>query len=392
MNTSSACLLRTMLGLLSIWLCHDVAATDEGIRYSCGPDRLARIEKGMPKYFASLGIARSLVVTKAERANGNLIFTLNTPKDDVDTLRLNQRPEYALRDHVVRLPAGHGRMRQVMTVSRKEIVLALLQHGRLTEFSGENCTLEALKDLVGLRQNIVAWSEDLNWLWPDGESAAWNAKYWREGTPLPNVSLRAAFNDAFASQGKYSIGCYTATKLVFIQGTLDYYHRVRKDPSRLKWIEARLAADQEPLLDVEPGSMWSFEKGFDPAELIRPGKVLQIQRGIAARNFVPGDWIYLLNTDPVSAQKTGYEGSNAIYLGRNKFDDYYNDNSHSYTYAQKLDEVHQWRNGVFNRIRDAAKIRILSAEDLDRLGRPPIEGGLMMDFRVSPIHLISANN
>jgi hypothetical protein len=283
-------------------------------------------------------------------------------------------------------------MRQVMTVSRKEIVLALLQHGRLTEFSGENCTLEALKDLVGLRQNIVAWSEDLNWLWPDGESAEWNAKYWREGTPLPNVSLRAAFNDAFASQGKYSIGCYTATKLVFIQGTLDYYHRVRKDPSRLKWIEARLAADQEPLLDVEPGSMWSFEKDFDRAELIRPGKVLQIQHGIAARNFVPGDWVYLLNTDPVSAQKTGYEGSNAIYLGRNKFDDYYNDNSHSYTYAQKLDEVHQWRNGVFNRIRDAAKIRILSAEDLDRLGRPPIEGGLMMDFRVSPIHLISANN
>jgi hypothetical protein len=54
--------------------------------------------------------------------------------------------------------------------------------------------------------------------------------------------------------------------------------------------------------------------------------------------------------------------------------------------------VNQWRNGVFNRIRDAAKIRILSAEDLDRLGRPPIEGGLMMDFRVSPIHLISANN
>jgi hypothetical protein len=133
--------------------------------------------------------------------------------------------------------------------------------------------------------------------------------------------------------------------------------------------------------------MWSFEKDFDANELSRPGKILQIQYGVAAKNFVPGDWIYVLNTDPVSSQKTGYEGSNAIYLGRNMFDDYYNDNRHSYTYRQKLDEVHQWRNGVFSRSRDAEKIRPISGEDLEHLGKPPAEGGLVMDFRVFPYPL-----
>jgi len=80
----------------------------------------------------------------------------------------------------------------------------------------------------------------------------------------------------------------------------------------------------------------------------------------------------------------GVEGSNFIYLGRNKFDDYYNDNGHSYTYKQKLNEVYQWRNGVFSRHRDASKMRPLSQEELDQLGKAPSEDGLVMEFRVSP--------
>ena len=94
-------------------------------------------------------------------------------------------------------------------------------------------------------------------------------------------------------------------------------------------IEARLTSDQDPLVDVELGEMWSFETDFDRSKFVRPGKILQIQYGVAPKNFVPGDWVYLLNNDALSSQKTGYEGSNAIYLGRNKFVDYYNDNGHS---------------------------------------------------------------
>lgn len=342
----------------------------------------------MTKYLAALGIKSAWVVKKADPARGALVFTLSTPKDDFDTLRLKDRPEFAIRDHVVHLPAKNGKTRKIATVSKKEIVLALLQHGRLTEFSGESCSLDAFKETVGVRQNIVAWSEDLDWVWPDGDAAEWNEKYWRRGTPLPGKPLHAAFSDVFNNPSKYSIGCYTATKIVMVQGILDYYRRIKKDPSRLHLVETRLVFDEDPLVDIEPGKTWSFEKDFDPNELVRPGKLLQIQYGVAPRNFIPGDWVYILNTDPASAQKTGYEGSNAIYLGRNKFDDYYNDHGHSYTYPQKLNEVYQWRNGVFNRVRDAAKIHPLSEDDFERLSKTPAAGGLVMDFRVFPYHFV----
>jgi hypothetical protein len=130
--------------------------------------------------------------------------------------------------------------------------------------------------------------------------------------------------------------------------------------------------------------MWSFEKDYDANEMSHKGKLLRLYSSVAPDNFIPGDWGYFVNTDPVSEQKTGYEGSNAIYLGRNRFDDYYNDNNHSYTYEQKIDEVYQWRNGVFSRQRDAQKIQRLTAEQQALLSSTPAEGGLQLDIRAVP--------
>lgn len=357
---------------------------DEGIRFVCAPARLEQIGAAMPKYFAALGIAPALVVTRSDQAHGALIYTLNTPKGEFETLSFRDRPEFAIRDHVDRLPAKGGKTTKIVTVSRKEILLAMLQHGRVTTFDGLNCEVDALMEHVELRQNIVSWAEDLSWEWPDGGPAEWNTKYWQRGTPLPTVSLHDAFDDVFKNQDDYAIGCYTATKLVVVQGILDYYHRVRPNPSTERLIEARLLLDHDPLVNIEPGKMWEFETDFDQSELARPGKLLKLKSGIAPRNFVPGDWVYLLNTDPVSSQKTGYEGSNAIYLGRNKFSDFYNDNDHAYAYLQKMDEVYQWRNGVFSRSRDAAKIQPLTEQQIKRLGTPPVNGGIVMDIRAVP--------
>ncbi len=64
--------------------------------------------------------------------------------------------------------------------------------------------------------------------------------------------------------------------------------------------------DGEPLVDIDPGVMWYFEKDFDPAEKDRPLKILSIQRGVASNNYVPGDWSYFLNTDPITYEKAGY--------------------------------------------------------------------------------------
>ena len=374
-------MIRLGITLLGVACCISNARAD--VQFSC-PSQLAALRQDVSGYLSASGILSEQVVQTLDAQSGVLTLALTTPPEDTRTLDFFTRPEFSLATEPVRLPAAKGKLRVVATVSRKEILLTLLQHGRVTEFKDDACSLEALADHVGVRQNIVAWSENLNLVWPNGGTAKWNSKYWTRGTPNPGVSLHAAVMDVFLHQDKYVIGCYTATKLVIVQGTLDYYHRVKQDPVRTRRVEEALLADGEPLVGVEPGSMWSFESDFDPHDLERKGKLLSHQAKVASGNFVPGDWGYLQNTDANTNQKTGYEGSNAIYLGRNKFDDYYNDHMHGYTYEQKLDEVYQWRNGVFSRLRDAKKIKPLTVEEQARLGSTPDQGGIQLDIRVVP--------
>ena len=355
------------------------------VQFQC-PAQLAMLERTVPAYLRAMKISADLVVQTSDTKSGALTLTLAGDANDKQTLDFSTRAEFMLATERVHLPIGGEKFRHVDTVSKKEIVLAMLQHGRLITFEADSCSLDALVNHVGVRQNIVAWAENLNWDWPDGGPARWNTRYWDRGTPKRGVSAHVAVMDAFLHQDKYAIGCYTAAKLVVVQGTLDYYRRVKPNANRLHQIEKILLKDGEPLVDVEPSEMWRFEKDFDATQAARLGKLLALNTKIAKGNFVPGDWGYLLNTDVTTAQKTGYEGSNAIYMGRNKFDDFYNDHGHSFTYEEKLDEVYQWRNGVFNRVRDKAKRRALSAHGLAQLGSDIAAGGLQLDTRLSPSH------
>ncbi|MES2237028.1 MAG: hypothetical protein V4500_04640 [Pseudomonadota bacterium] len=357
--------------------------SEEGIKFSCGKEQLQDVEREMLAYLNQLGIPPALVNHKLSPNAKNAIFQLTTPPDDISTVDLRFRPEMEISDQLISLPSRHGKPTTVLTVSEKEIVLSLMQHGRLTEFSGDQCSFQVFRDHVGIRQNIVAWAENIEWNWPEGKRARWNKRYWKKGTPLPDVSMSKAVADAFLNQEKYSIGCYTATKLVMIHGVLDYYARIKNSPAGLTEIEQRLMADDnDPLVRIEPRAVWAFEEDFDASELWQKGKLLEMRYNIPARNFVPGDWGYILNTDPITAKKIGYEGSNAIYLGRGKFDDYYNDHNHSYLFREKLDEVYQWRNKVFSRRRDIAKVRPLTERDIEKLEATPEKGGLVMDMRV----------
>ena len=355
-----------------------------GVQFSCLPSQLDHVSQDMSRYLQQLGMPADLIQETFDRAQGTVTYSLLGSKEGTSTLSLGLRPELSIQDEVVLLPAKNHKTRRVTTVSKKEVLLALLHPGRLTKFKGKACEVQALIDHVGVRQNTVLWTELLEWGWPEGGPAEWNVRYWRSGTPTPDVPLHEALNDMFFQQGKYKMGCYAASKVVFAQGTLDYYRRVKRDPATARTVERRLLSDKEPLVDLEPHRMWNFETDFDPLELQRPGKVLRLIDGVAAKNFVPGDWAYFLNTDLRTNQKTGYEGSNAVYLGRNRFDDYYNDNQHYYTYQEKLNEVYQWRNEVFSRRRDFAKIQPLTAQDYERLGATPENGGLVMGFRVAP--------
>ncbi len=355
-----------------------------GLVFHCSAQELQVIQPAVEDYLAQLGIARQLVRTTHDVPSLTLRYALAQPLANDNTLDLVDRPALHITEALVELPAAHGAVRTVLTVSQQEIVYALLQSGRSTVFEGAACNAQALIDQVGIRQNTVAWAESLSWQWPDGGPALWNKKYWRRGNPVPGYPLHEAVNDAFINQDRYAIGCYTATKLVIIQGLLDYYRRIKHDVQTLALVQDELLRDQDPLSHIEPGAMWQFEADSSAADRARPGKLLALRQGIAAKNFIPGDWAYFLNTDPVTYQKTGYEGSNAIYLGRGKFDDYYNDHHHFYTYKEKMHEVYQWRNKVFSSHRDVAKVRPLSAADFERLSGTPEHGGIELDYRAVP--------
>ncbi|MBI2734884.1 MAG: hypothetical protein HYX44_16725, partial [Aquabacterium sp.] len=164
----------------------------DGIQFDCGSRLAPAIDVGMSRYLAELGIAPTLYERTLDAQTGQLTYALRTPADDHNTLDLFKRPAFDVGQDTVLLPQAGKPAVAVQTVSRKEIMLALMQHGRQTVFSDAACDLQALKDQVALRQNIVAWSEHLHWGWPDGGPARWHTRYWVDGTPAPGRGLHTA--------------------------------------------------------------------------------------------------------------------------------------------------------------------------------------------------------
>lgn len=334
------------------------------------------------RYLSSQGIKGSWVFP--ERTSNGWIYKIKKKHEVSNTLDIVKSEKFAVSADLVEILDPRRQPKLVATVSKKEILLAMLHPGRLTTFKGTKCGVEALKDDVGVRQNTVAWAQDVAFSWPEGTPATWNTKYWLNGTPKNKETLHEALTDATINSSQYGIGCYTAAKMILATGSLDYYTRVKKDIFKAKQVEMALWSNGDPLVDIEPGRAWFFESTFKESSKSIPGKILDMKDNVAPNNFIPGDWIYLLNTDAKSYQKTGYEGSNAIYLGLGKFSDYYNDHEHSFSFQQKSNEVYQWRNGVFSRSRDAAKVKPLKAEDYERLRQSPENGGILLAHRLIP--------
>ena len=374
--------LRSFILSLSIlipapWL---AAQTHGGLVFECGSSELTQLKSELKTYQQALGIDTS--VYKVDEREGRLRLSLKDPSV-YGTLYLRWNPQYKITEERVSLPSKKGLV-EVETVSQKEIMLALMHEGRETVFKDAACDIQALKDHVQIRQMIVAWSEHLHWSFPDGGPARWNARYWDQGNLKPKASLDEAMRDFFIHPDQCSIGCYTATKIVIIQGILDFFRRVKKDDAMADAIVKRLKSDDDVLVGIEPGAMWSFQKPINPEEQKRLGKLLKIQTQVAPTNFIPGDWVYFVNTDKDSSEKDGYEGSNSIYMGRASFDDFYNDNLHHYLYNEKIQNIYNWRNGVFSRSRDYQRMQTLSAEQVHQLGLSPEEGGFLLKNRAIP--------
>ncbi len=357
-----------------------VAQTNGGLIFECGADKRNQLKSELNAYQQELGVDAS--VYEVHESGARLRLSLKDPSV-YGTLYLRWDPKYDITEEHIYLPTAKG-LAEIETVSKKEILLALMHQGRETVFAGNACHIDALKEHVQIRQMIVAWSEHLHWSFPDGSSAQWNQQYWDQGNLKPGASLDKAMRDFFIQPDKCSIGCYTATKIVIIQGILDYFRRVKKDDAMADAIINRLKSDDDVLVGIEPGAMWSFQKPINPEEQKRLGKLLKIQAQVAPMNFIPGDWVYFVNTDKDSSEKDGYEGSNSIYMGRASFDDFYNDNEHHYLYNEKIQNIYNWRNGVFSRSRDYQRVRILSAEQVHQFGLSPEEGGFLVKNRAIP--------
>ena len=359
-----------------------------GLEFSCeNEEAQKKLELNLSKYFKELKINKKHYIIK-KNDNAINIFLKNK-----ELVTLNLKYDFGLKNDRYKIIGENYKEKIIYTVSKKEIALALLSNGRLSKI--KNCNIDSLKEDIGIRQNIVAWSEDLNWIWPDGDSAFWNSYYWTNGTPNREKTVDAFLN-VFVEPKKYSFGCYTAAKIVMVNGYLDYFKRVSPSDEKLKKVIDALWKNGDPLVGVEPNYMWKFESDYDQNEKDVDGKIISLIYNVKPKNFIPGDWAYILNTDPVSYNKTGYEGSNAIYLGRNKFDDFYNDTykRNGYTYEQKIEEVYQWRNGVFSRSKDYAKIKYIPEKIYKKLHDSPDNGGLVFDYRgifIAPDDLMPNN-
>lgn len=356
------------------------AQTNGGLIFECGADKRNQLKSQLNAYQQELGVDTS--VYELHESGTRLRLSLKDPSV-YGTLYLRWDPKYNITEERISLPAAKG-LTEIETVSKKEILLALMHQGRETVFAANACHIDALKEHVQIRQMIVAWSEHLHWSFPDGSAAKWNQQYWYQGNLKPGASLDKAMRDFFIQPDKCSIGCYTATKIVIIQGILDYFRRVKKDDAMADAIINRLKSDDDVLVGIEPGAMWSFQKPINPEEQKRLGKLLKIQAQVAPMNFIPGDWVYFVNTDKDSSEKDGYEGSNSIYMGRASFDDFYNDNEHHYLYNEKIQNIYNWRNGVFSRSRHFQRMQTLSAEQVHQFGLSPEEGGFLPKNRATP--------
>ncbi len=370
--------------IVSLFVCTQAslvaAQTNGGLVFECGAEKLAQLKSQLNTYQQELGVDPSFY--EVHESGAHLRLSLKAPSI-YGTLYLRWDPKYNITEERISLPSAKG-LTEIETVSKKEILLALMHQGRETVFAGNACHIDALKEHVQIRQMIVAWSEHLHWSFPDGFAAQWNQQYWDRGNLKPGASLDEAMRDFFIQQDKCSIGCYTATKIVIIQGILDYFRRVKKDDAMADAIIKRLKSDDDVLVGIEPGAMWSFQKPISPEEQKRLGKLLKIQTRVAPMNFVPGDWVYFVNNDPKSSDVDGYEGSNSIYMGRASFDDFYNDNEHHYLYNEKIQNIYNWRNGVFSRSRHFQRMQTLSVEQLHQFGLSPEEGGFLVKNRAIP--------
>lgn len=380
-----------------------------GIRFECRPEEIEHIKSDMNAYFTQLEFPTNMI-NQHRCHRHDLCYTLKTPRDDTNTINLATRPELNILPEILEYQRGDGKIIRNAYTSKKEIVAALMQHGREYVLRGPRCSVNALRDHVGVRQNIAKWAQIalMRWNFPEewvfkngkwateGRAAQMNPSVWGKlhDRFIPEgVAPHVAVADAFIGSYNYSMGCLTATKLIMIQGIMDYYRHVKKDQKMADYLDQ--IAKRAPIDDIVINRQ-------------QQGKYLTRQDNIVGNNIIPGDWIYIDNPDPKSADIAGYEGANKIYIGGDRFSSLYQDSPnarHTSPYYlqsphnKSLDyitqEVFNWRFNILEDYENNPKRAFLTRQQVIELRNSPddkLKPGLLLTSRKFWADLILPEN
>jgi hypothetical protein len=233
----------------------------------------------------------------------------------------------------------------------------MLQHGRVFEFAGEDCSVRKLRNVIESRRTVAYWSQITVWNWPQDDREKANESLWqieRDGGRImsfavrPGVKPHEALRDVLVNNKNYVMGCFNAARILMSGGVFDSFaQRISQNSGKSKSAEVDLDIQTLNKLDqvAQGAAIEEIEPEISDGEVVKQGKYLDMHFNVPGNNWVPGDWGYIRNTEEVSHGIFGFEGHNFIYLGRGQFTDYY-DSTPERTLDYALLDVYAWRKSV----------------------------------------------
>jgi hypothetical protein len=109
----------------------------------------------------------------------------------------------------------------------------------------------------------------------------------------------------------------------------------------------------------------------------KAGLFVDRQFNVPSEHWVPGDWGWIKNLDPVSAEELGSEGCNIIYAGGGMFANYYPERPPK-TLDQSIKRVYGWQFGI-----EEGDLQ-LRGDLAGQLRQDPRAGGMLRDVRDVP--------
>jgi hypothetical protein len=122
-----------------VWSCQALAC-HATLSFDCPGTDLNGLAKSLGQYFQSLGVSPDAYTAHLDVSNATLQIVYVDLIHGTDTLGLIHQVGLDLREELIQMPSEGSKPRTVVTVSKKEILLALLQSGRISELLGAKAT------------------------------------------------------------------------------------------------------------------------------------------------------------------------------------------------------------------------------------------------------------